>query len=419
MQARGSECLDLEAGARALENVSAAIGHWQELQPSSRHSSPTSTNGAPPRAVLFGTAEAQARIHALQHPEARVCRSPATKFLVLNTGILSTGHGIGSLLHIVASCLALAQEMGRVLVAHPGDDNVFSQDPQPGTAQAARLPEPLPFCGTQTSLECFFLPISSCTMADAMALSNSGQDLPWYVPSRHEEFLQASAPRVLQVTMEPFKMIPAVLKDIAEPPAGYKWSSSRSPWYWARAQNTAFLMRPNEKTRRALASRRAKAFGGSDMAPGTVSAHVRHGDKGIEMQVVAMDDFVSAAELLRGLAPGLLPLRQLFVSTEDPAVISRAQHYASLPPDQAWDVSFVDVERSNLPLSGLISTFGGVNEMLNGLLNLQLAVNCDAWVMTIASNWCILIDELRATVAQKASHPLVDVGFRCFQGCED
>lgn len=163
--------------------------------------------------------------------------------------------------------------------------------------------------------------------------------------------------------------------------------------------------------------------------------------------------------------------------------------------------------RANLPLIDLVAKFGGVNEMLNGLLNLQvpnevevvrlaapdllvldtdvtcewtlfwssiisnareapnvlrnrlrrphvfpvarrlvslcpylatsasslstmhwripvwwheqLAIECDAWVGTLASNWCILIDELRATVALKAAHPLVDVGFRCFQGCED
>ena len=31
--------------------------------------------------------------------------------------------------------------------------------------------------------------------------------------------------------------------------------------------------------------------------------------------------------------------------------------------------------------------FGGVGEMLNGLLNLQVALAADAWVCTTASNW--------------------------------
>ena len=102
---------------------------------------------------------------------------------------------------------------------------------------------------------------------------------------------------------------------------------------------------------------------------------------------------------------------------------------------------YTDLPRENLPIFGLVAKFGGVNEMLNGLLNLQLAIEMGdaplppptakragepswagaphAFVGTLASNWCGLIDELRATVALKAAAPYVDVGFRCFQGCED
>ena len=32
------------------------------------------------------------------------------------------------------------------------------------------------------------------------------------------------------------------------------------------------------------------------------------------------------------------------------------------------------------------------------LLNLEYAIKCDAYVGTLASNWCRLVDELRATV---------------------
>ena len=50
---------------------------------------------------------------------------------------------------------------------------------------------------------------------------------------------------------------------------------------------------------------------------------------------------------------------------------------------------------------------------------LQLAVECDAWVCTLGSNWCGVIDELRSTVAGKAHMPFVDIGHRCFQGCDE
>ena len=34
------------------------------------------------------------------------------------------------------------------------------------------------------------------------------------------------------------------------------------------------------------------------------------------------------------------------------------------------------------------------------LLNLEFAIKCDAYVGTLASNWCRLVDELRATVGE-------------------
>jgi hypothetical protein len=48
---------------------------------------------------------------------------------------------------------------------------------------------------------------------------------------------------------------------------------------------------------------------------------------------------------------------------------------------------------------------------------LKLAVECDYWVCTLSSNWCVLIDELRSVSAGKAHRPYVDIGFPCFQGC--
>ena len=34
------------------------------------------------------------------------------------------------------------------------------------------------------------------------------------------------------------------------------------------------------------------------------------------------------------------------------------------------------------------------------LLNLEFAIKCDAYIGTLASNWCRLVDELRATVGK-------------------
>lgn len=40
-------------------------------------------------------------------------------------------------------------------------------------------------------------------------------------------------------------------------------------------------------------------------------------------------------------------------------------------------------------------------EYLSMLLNIKLSLQCDAWVGTLASNWCRLVDELRTTMAGK------------------
>jgi hypothetical protein len=53
---------------------------------------------------------------------------------------------------------------------------------------------------------------------------------------------------------------------------------------------------------------------------------------------------------------------------------------------------------------------GFSEEMLDCLLNLDLAISCDGFVGSFYSNWARLIEELRATVRCNAHKVLVDVG---------
>lgn len=48
-------------------------------------------------------------------------------------------------------------------------------------------------------------------------------------------------------------------------------------------------------------------------------------------------------------------------------------------------------------------------EVLDGLLNLDLALQCDGFVSSFASNWARLIEELRSTVRCKANSAYIDV----------
>ena len=40
--------------------------------------------------------------------------------------------------------------------------------------------------------------------------------------------------------------------------------------------------------------------------------------------------------------------------------------------------------------------------LLNAFANLELSLEADAWVQTLSSNWCRMVDELRMTVGGKA-----------------
>ena len=95
----------------------------------------------------------------------------------------------------------------------------------------------------------------------------------------------------------------------------------------------------------------------------------------------------------------------IFLSTEDPSTI---EFFARQP---LWDVSYTNVTRKpdiNKSTLSYVAEIGGYEEMLNSLVNLDLALECDAWIGTMSSNWCRLIDELRATVRCKAHGPYLD-----------
>ena len=78
--------------------------------------------------------------------------------------------------------------------------------------------------------------------------------------------------------------------------------------------------------------------------PFIVAAHVRHGDKGIEMPLVPLDNYMHAAERLlvdaeaRG-GEGEKRHPIVFISTEDPDVIIRSKTHwaaAAVSPATGW-----------------------------------------------------------------------------------
>ena len=176
-------------------------------------------------------------------------------------------------------------------------------------------------------------------------------------------------------------------------------------YYWWRAVSTAYTVRPNKQTLLAIEERRQQIFPELTIPLGTIAVHVRHGDKWTEVESVDDKQYMTVLESLKAQTSSESLKRNIYLSTEDAETVRNFQHF------RGWNVSFTRVQRFTDPQlspEGIASRIGKANEMLNSLVSLDLALQCDAFVMTLSSNWCRLIDELRATVRCKADCPFMD-----------
>jgi hypothetical protein len=142
--------------------------------------------------------------------------------------------------------------------------------------------------------------------------------------------------------------------------------------------------------------------------PGVISAHVRHGDKHTEMALQPTARYFEAAQAHIIINSPFAARRAMFVSTEDEGVLREAEGYA---PD--WVVVYSKIPRANTgPVSQVVElgqSRAGVT-IRTHLLQLLMALECDAWVTTRGSNWNRLIDELRCIWVDKCKNPVWDVG---------
>ena len=213
----------------------------------------------------------------------------------------------------------------------------------------------------------------------------------------------------MQETVIKLTRIPHDDKHLPSPLTLFLSSSTIRPekhFYWWRAVSTAYIIRPNARTLQAIEERKRKIFPSMTVARGTTAVHVRHGDKWKESELIEDRQYLEVVEELHRQEGERWSLsRSIFLSTEDQAT---ADFFQRLPD---WDVTFTQVQRytdRDVSPMAFAERIGRSNEMLNSMTSLDIALQCDAFVMTLSSNWCRLIDELRATVRCKADHPLLD-----------
>ena len=370
---------------------------------------------ADPSALAPLTARAQRLLYEWQHPPR--CEG--------RTFVVSQGNdpraGIGSHIHIASHHFAVALELGAVFV---WADNVGSIYTDPDTCGD----------GGDNNLQCFFLPPSNCTLQDAHAPGNT------IVSLRFGDAGEAAGYGYK------FYHVPALLQRLWEG-AGLPAAASANTGqqdavkYWFRGQVAAYLMRPNAATAAAFRALRTApgamltaagpaapaqqraALGAPalPLPPGLVSLHIRHGDKGSEMKLVPTEAYLEAAARLVKMHPMALAPRGIFMSTEDPeAPVLAGQLLAGAPGFAHWSMAWYDVPRANSNGPEQLSQFSLPRGVLSRiwLLQILLALECDAWVGTRGSNWNRVIDELRCVWVPKCQNVFEEVGdFERWEKC--
>jgi hypothetical protein len=325
-------------------------------------------------------------------------------------------------LHLAASAFAKAINAGRVLVfSSPERDSFIYRDSKR--------------CGDSRGWDCWFEPVSKC-------VPDKKSDV-WYGQG-HAHGKRAGIPSGLgcdpkygQKGCRPFAVNGINETWIQTAGGAYPFRfqallecSNVHPLqypYWWSAQAMAYLMRFTDRTRKEIDELRAtKVLQVSHgqlqqsssrilrIPPGTISVYVRHGKKGIEAPLYPWSTYLKVMEQIAtsssvSIGPPNISFvvgqefasRVVVVGTEDPEVITSARK-------TAWSVIYSDYPRSNKD-TWMISKRSIVPEVLNAFLNLELALESDAFILTLSSNWCRLIDELRMTVAGKSDAILVSV----------
>jgi hypothetical protein len=350
-----------------------------------------------------------------QHPE----NCSDAKFLISG----DWEQGFGSEIHVYGAGLAIALNMKRVFILIPNQMDSGIMDKM---HSVNRFQVDTDFCRKQSkeNLECYYEPITSCKITDALPhsslqklkLAGLGDIAPETLlkqPNRPEKAL------MVRYDNAGADMVPAMFHKVAHcsPIAAHKLR------YWWRSITAAFFFRPNAPMREFIAQHRGDPTMAFDHErEHCVSVYVRRGDKDLEMKILQNDTmFFDAARRLWGHLDGVDPSEQpkMFIGSEDPSVIEHARAWGR---ENNWKVLYSNLFDRTAVSTGLNAkdqaqarTSGTIAhhplEYPSMMLNLDAHLRCSAFVCTQGSNYCRVIDEMRATVAAKAHRPYAD--FSC------
>ncbi|KAK6336527.1 hypothetical protein TWF696_002077 [Orbilia brochopaga] len=355
------------------------------------------------------TKAVQRYIYNHQHPK----NCSEKQFILMRNFPNDENFGLGAAVFSVSMNLNMALRFDRVLL----------YDPEGGPGRHFIDPSSYDLCGK--SMDCFFEPLTSCTVDDLTEENHIVLPAEKILPQDLMSTPASSAPPVFGVALQ--KLFPMMTPDAIK--------------YWWRGQAASYIMRFNARTMAELRRKRmdeslqhsVRSDGetvkeGSEipfpLPAGSVSMHVRHGDKGIEMKLKPFKDYLNAAE--RFISHNPLNYRKIaFISTENADVLDEAKKNveteiakyhvleakARTTSDWLWTWYWSTIPRANIGPEAQLETFGNRTDMtINWFLQLMMALECDLMIGTRASGWNRLLDNLRCGWLAKCQQPFIDVG---------
>ena len=372
--------------------------------------------------ILFGFRKAINTIR--KHQNSQNCST--AKYLV-SYGFQS---GFGSRIHVEASGFTIAFQTNRIYLSHIHIKNPIQNE----------------FCIKQgkDTLECYYLPWSKCTLKDAGIIIPSPTK-----PISKKSFLTHYNHNNLkqQESIKTLLLVHDAKDKFRDIPSQFHHLLSCSPiqpkyyYYWWRALTATYLLRPNNATINELKRLDTLQIHSQNIHNNPnqnqsiiisnnnnkqnikyISIYVRYGDKSIEMELVKFDLYFQTAidlwkkELVQNNNNQNNELI-IFLGTETPSIIQQAIEWSlktniTVIYTNIFDRSIVSASldfKNQHAIRKSPSFRYHELEYLNILLNLYNSLKCDAWICTLASNYCRIIDELRATIGGKANYHFVDL----------
>lgn len=345
------------------------------------------------------TKETQRWIWEKQHPDPATCKD--LRYFTAGTHI----SGFGSSLHVAGWDLSNALEFGYIFVwnkDHQGAGALYADD---GCGRGEDF----------TNFECFFERMSSCSYRDATDKNSV----------THREQMERPPGTIVRLPHQPPTYLIKLLQERLSPAI----LNEHFIKFWWRAQAAAYMLRLNKETSRAVMKLRLDQALHSGVYTGassnvnvkvpfplpypTVSIHVRHGDKASEMELQPFKKYIDDLDWFLAENPFGYQ-RQFFVSSEDDAVITEAKslgNYTKIQSERThgWTVFSSNIDRVNGSPFQQLSQFGKTKMTHQWILQLFMAIECDAFVGTRGSNWNRLIEELKSMYG-KAKAPYIESG---------